>query len=151
MLRVVEAGGVGEMRVAQPKLGSHGVHARHEYRQRPAGALDQREGGIVAGLHQHAFEQVLNRYLIALTQKHARPGQPRGIAAHGCEVVQLQCSGTQIAEQQVGGHEFGERGRRQTLVGIVGGQFRAALRIHQYKGARRKFGRRNFPGVRAGR
>ena len=99
---------MAKMCIGEAEFSGHGVHARHEYRERMVHVFNQREGGVVARLHQHAFEQFLHRDLFAFPQKHARPGQARSITAHAGAFLEFQFSGAQITEQQIRGHEFGE-------------------------------------------
>ena len=112
-----------------------GVHHVGKARLAAAQRFGQRDGGIVARLHDQAFEQIAHRHRFARIEEHARTfGTPGGFRRrqHG---FGFQTAFFQGFKGQIGRHQFGQRCRFDLLVEVFAGQNLAALQIlHQISG-----------------
>ncbi len=100
------------------------------------------DAGIVTGLNYHALIEVFNRYLHAWLQEHHRGATQRRvargprIAANGNRIGQFNFACFQRLAYHVTGHDFGQAGRVEFLVGITFTQHFAAGIVHQDPGSR---------------
>ncbi len=128
VVRRGQPGAVLEMRAHHAE--ALGVRV-HELREGLLGARDplgERDGGIVARLHDHAEDQEFHRHRLAQFDEGARPFGAPGVLAHHHGLVELQFAGCELLKHDVGGHQLREAGgfharhgilRRENLVGAV--------------------------------
>lgn len=131
MVRVGQAGGVHEVGVGQAQLLRGGVHHVGEGVFAAGDMLGQGDAGVVAGLDDDAMQQVAHRDLAADLDEHPRTAGAPGMFADGDQVVLADAAGLDLLGGDVGGHQFGQAGRRQALVAVVLDQNLAALAVHQ--------------------
>ena len=102
----------------------------------PRDALGHRDAGIVAGLDDHAAQQILHLHPAVDRREHARcarrrPAGAPGIGADHEFVLELQPALHDLVEYDLRGHQLGQAGRRHQLVGVLLEQDRAAFGIDQ--------------------
>ena len=85
--------------------------------------LGQRDARIVAGLHDHPHQKILDPHPCADFDKHARPGRSPGALGDRYFVVELDLPLTEGLKDHIRCHDLGETGRCQRRVGIEGRQF----------------------------
>ncbi|OQB99218.1 MAG: hypothetical protein BWX79_03199 [Alphaproteobacteria bacterium ADurb.Bin100] len=134
-LGVLEGGGVQAQRLGL------GVHELHEALDAAAHALRQCHRGVVAGLHDHAFDQVFHRHLHLGVDEHARAGHFPGALADRQGLLEVDLPGLQRVEHQVGGHQLGQRGGLHRAVDVLGRQDLVGRDVQQQIGARGDFRR----------
>ena len=66
-----QAGGIDEMSFTHAQAFRFGVHHVGKARLAAAQRFGQRDGGIVARLHDQAFEQIAHGYRFARIEEHA--------------------------------------------------------------------------------
>ena len=143
-----QPGGVLEVGVVQPQAGGVLVHHVGEGRLAPGQVLGHRHAGVVAGGDDDPVEQVADGDLGVHLDDHLGTPRAPGVLAHPHHVVQADVAAVQLALDQVGGHQLGQAGRRQPLIGVVLDDHPAAVGIHQDPGAGRQLGRRRDHGLR---
>ena len=85
---VVQAVGVGKVRISQAQGRRAAIHLRHEGGDRAAAVQRQRHGGVVAGLQQQTVEQLLHRQHLAGLQIQRRPFHAAGSGGNRHRFVQ---------------------------------------------------------------
>jgi hypothetical protein len=162
------------MRAGHAELGRVFVH---QVRERVLGTGDvfgQRDRRVVAGLDDHAVEQVLERHLRVHLQERGRAvgagaALAPGMFADQHRVFEPDLAGGEFRRNDVAGHHLGDRGRLHAFVGIVLREDLAGGVIHQHPalgverrwrrrghverpgcGARSRIRRRHFGGFRCG-
>jgi len=83
-------------------------HHLHEGGLGARDVLGERHRGVVAGLHDHALDEVLDRHLLAHSTNIREPSCFPGVLADGHHVVELDASFLEGAEHAVGRHDLGE-------------------------------------------
>jgi hypothetical protein len=141
--------GVLVTRARQPQRPGLLVHQLHEaLGPCPPTPSAQRHGRVVAGLHDHALEQVLYRDLLIGLDEHARAGHAPRALTDSKFLVQRELARLERIEHHIGGHQLGQRGRFDRLIWVLGGQHLPAGGIQQQPGARRDLGRLRRLGMR---
>ena len=107
------------------------VHQRGEGTLAASDVFGQGHAGVVAGLDDHALEQILHADPLANFDKHARaPGAP-GLFAHEHLVLELDIALGDLPQHRVGGHDLGQAGGFQAGIRIGLGQHPAAVHVDQ--------------------
>ncbi len=96
----------------------------------------QHDAGIVAGLDDHAVQQVVDGNLAVDRREHGgavrgRAALAPGILAHDVFVGELDAAFFKFVEHVFGGHQLGEAGREDQLVGVALEQHAAVLGVDQ--------------------
>ena len=90
---------------------------------------------VVARYHNQAAHQIPHGHLAVRGEKHPRAFHFPCFFGYGELLLGLQFAFFQRFKRKVGGHQFGERGGLDLLVGILGNQRLIALQIaHQIGG-----------------
>ncbi len=97
---VGQAGRVDEVTALEAHFLGRAVHQRGKGFLAAGQVLGQRHGGVVAGLHDHALQQVFHRDLLADLDEHARARGAPGLFADGDHVGQLDMAGFQFVEDR---------------------------------------------------
>ena len=118
---------IGKMAVLEPDLLRLLVHQLDKGFLAPGEAFGEDEAGIVAGLDDHAFQQIVDFDAPADRHEHFRSLQPPGPLADRQFVVELGAPLLQHVEDDIGGHDLAHRGRRHALVGGFVEQHRPGL------------------------
>ncbi len=111
----------------------------HELREGLLGARDafsQRDGGIVARLHDHAENQELDGHRLAELDEGARALRAPGVLAHHDGLIQLERPRGELLEDDVGRHQLGEARRLHAGVGVQGRQRLVGAEVDDEVGAR---------------
>ena len=156
--RVGPAGGVEEFGVLQAKLMRLLVHQLDELLLGTGDSLGQHDAGVVAGIHDHAANQVLHLHRGVDPHEHLGAAHAPGLLADRQFLVELQAAGLEHAVDDVGGHQLGHRGRRHGHVGVLVEQGGAGVVVHNDgvagggvhrpdRGLRRRAGRRRVRRV----
>ena len=126
------------------------VHLLDEHVHRASShGFGKRGGGIVAGLDNHAFNQVADAGGYFEIEEHPRAFDFPACIGHGQHLVGAQCAVFQSLEREVGGHHFGQRSGFDLGVDIAGGKHLMALQIGNDVGGSGN-GRRRIGAVDAG-
>ena len=139
------------MRVRHPQPPGVLVHDLHEGLFGAGHAFRERDGGIVARLHDHALDQDIHRDLRTHLDKGARAFRAPGVFADRDRVGELQATAMQFGEHDVGGHQLGETGRLHAIVRMIGRQHATGLVVLEQIGARGHRGRCGYRGGGQGR
>ena len=140
-----QAVGVGEMGAGQAELLRLVVHPAHEGRLVARKMLGQRGRGVVGGGDRDAFQQHVERYLLAGAQAHAIPGRGRGVRADRDGLVDIGAAGFERFARQIERHQLDQTCRCPLCLGVLG-EHGAAFRIEQDHGlgAQRRWARRRL-------
>ena len=131
VLRVGQPRRVGEARVDEAEPLRLRVHPLGECRLAAGDHFGQRDRGVVAGLHDHAVQEFVDRHRAPHLDEHPRAlGPPRALR-HRDRLRRRQYLVAQRDEHKVRGHQLGQRCRVPALVGVVCGQRRAAGVVEQ--------------------
>ena len=141
VLLVRPAGGIAELGIAHPQLPGLMIHVADEGILGPGHILGQGHRGIIAGLDDHALDQVFHSDLVANLDKHLRALHLPGLLADGNLVVEANVTVSQRLVHQVGRHQLGDAGRLHAHVGILLRQHLATLVVHQDIALDRQIGR----------
>jgi hypothetical protein len=134
-----QPGDVAELRVLQPPGLGLLVHHRDEHVERAAHRFGQHHRGVVAALHDHALEQVVDTRRHRRVDEHERAATLAlgpGALRHRQRLFQRQLLVADGGEHQVGGHQLGQRGRVGLHVGLALGQHLLAVQVEQDVAAR---------------
>ena len=134
VLGMRQPGGIHEMGVVHTQALGSRVHQVREGLLAAGDMLGQRYAGIVAGLDDHAMQQVAHRDLAVDLDEHARAARAPGLFAHSDHVAVADLPLLDFQGGDVGGHQLRQARRRQALVAIVFHQHVAAGGIHQQIG-----------------
>jgi hypothetical protein len=104
-----------------------GVHHLHEGGLVAADFLGERHRGVVARLHDHADDQVLDRDLLADLDEHFRAFLLPGVLADGHRVGELDAAFLQCLEHAVGRHELRQARGLLARIGFERGEHAAAI------------------------
>ncbi len=125
---------VHEVAVVHAELGGPAVHQTGE----GVGAARQEFGhgdaGVVAGLDDDALVQVIDGDLLAHLDEHlggVGVVLGPGVLADGHHVGALDVPLQQLLADDVGGHHLGQTGGRQTLFGVLLGQYLTGVVVDQ--------------------
>lgn len=137
MVRVGPAGRVGEMGILEPQLPCPFRHHVCKRRLAAADRLGQHDTGVIARLHDHAAQQVLDPRPAVDLKEHGRRARRRATTAprlfrHRQLVVQGKRSVLDRFQRHQHRHHLGHRGRRHRLVTILREQDAAGLVIHDH-------------------
>ena len=146
VLGVGHAGGVGKVRSGQAELLRVGVHHLHEGLLRAADLLGQRDRRVVARLHDHALQQVVDGHLLADLDEHARALLLPGALADRDRVGELEAAFVERLEDGVGRHQLGQTGRLLARVGLTRGEHATAVVVDHDEAARVQLRRRRNGG-----
>ena len=126
------------------------VHLLDEHVHRASShGFGKRGGGIVAGLDNHAFNQITHAGGDFGNEEHPRAFDFPACIGHGQHLVGAQCAVFQSLEREVGGHHFGQRSGFDLRVDIAGGKHLMAVQIGNDVGGSGN-GRRHIGTVDAG-
>ena len=117
------------------------VHALDKRVDRACHPFGQGHSGVVARLHNHAFEQVFDGNALTLRGKHAGAGHGGGALADHHTVGELDAPGLQRVKHHIGRHEFGERGGLYRRLLVMSCEHVARGHVEQQIGLGRHFGR----------
>ncbi len=81
--RIAEACGVGEAAFRQPDPPAIGIHPPDKGGFRASDAFGQRNGGIIAGLHNQTSEKIRNLHTAVERREHGRTAGGRATSAPG--------------------------------------------------------------------
>ena len=82
-------------------------------------ALGDDDTGVVARLHHHAPDQILDGNLILFLDEHLRPALAPGPGADGKPVLQGQPPVSQAFEDHIDGHELAHGRRGHGFIGVL--------------------------------
>ena len=106
--------------------------------------LRESDCGVIARLHDHALDEILDADLRADFHEHARAVLIPGVGADAHLVVELDAAVLQRMKHGVCGHQLREARGFKPLILVGGGQHLAADVVHQEVAARLNLrGRRN--------
>ncbi len=141
MRRRWQAGAVVEVGVGHAEALRIGIHQLHKGRFSAANPLGERNGRIVAGLHDHALDQHLSRYLRPYLHEGAGAlGLPRTLA-DGHQIGELETAGLERMKDYVAGHELGQARGREALLLVALREHLSSCEVDQSEGARIDLGR----------
>ena len=112
--------------------------------------LGQRHAGVVAGLHDHAANQIRHRHRGFRIQKHPRTLGFPALGRHQQGLLQAQAFFAQRLEGEVGGHQLGQRGRVHPQIRVAHGNRQLAVEIIQKIRLAGNLGRRRHKAGRGG-
>ncbi len=118
LIRVRQAGSIGEVAVGHAQSPGVLVHELGEGLLIAGNVLRQGDAGIVAGLDHHALDQFLQGDLLADLGEHARPTGAPGMLADQDLIVQRDMPRGQLVEDHIGSQNLGEAGGVQAVVGM---------------------------------
>ena len=116
VLRAGQAGAVFKMGVFHAEPFGFGVHQLHKLRLAAGHGFGQGDGGIIAGLHNQAFEQIVHAGGRFRVEKHARAFHLPALLGNGKGLVGFEFAFFQRFKHQIGGHQLGERGGLDVFV-----------------------------------
>ena len=109
--------------------------------------LGQGDGTVVARDHGDALNHLGDGHLLALLQVDLRAAHAGGVGRDGDHVIQGNAARVHRLHDQKQGHDLGDAGRLQLLMGVILQQDGARLLFHQQAGGAGQ----TQPGVRRGR
>ena len=118
------------------------IHQIDEHRLAPRDMLRERDRGVIARLHDHALDEILDADLRADFHEHARAVLIPGVRADAHLVVELDAAVLQRMEHGVCGHQLREARGFKPLILVGGRQHLAADVVHQEVAARLDLRRR---------
>ncbi len=95
-----------------------GIHQIGKGRLAAGDMLRKRNAGIVAGLDDHALEQILQRHPLADFDKHLGTAGAPSLLADQDLIRQGKIAFRKLAKDNIGGHDFGQAGGFEALIGI---------------------------------
>ena len=142
VLRIVQPGRIGEIRLRQPELPGALVHHVGERQFAAGDAFGERDAGVVAGLDHHAVQQVAHADAAVERREHGRAAGGRaalapGVLADRHLVFVLELALGDRVQHHLGGHQLGHAGRRIDLVGVALEQDGAGVGVDQDRVRRR--------------
>ena len=131
-----QAVGIGEHRFGEADFARALSHLIGEIGFIAGQPFGQHDAGIVAGLDDHAVQQIVDGNLAVDRREHGgavrgRAALAPGILAHGVFVGELDAAFFKLVEHVFGGHQLGEAGREDELVGVALEQHAAVLGVDQ--------------------
>ena len=131
------AGGVLEVGVDHAELLGVGIHQPGERLLGTGGVFGQRDRGIVAGLDDHAVQQILQRYLAVELEEAggavgAGAAAAPGVLADGDRIGHVDLAVGDLGRDDVVGHDLGDRRRFHAQVRFLAGENLAGRVIHQH-------------------
>ena len=118
------------MAVREPDFLGLLVHLLDKGRLAAGQAFGQHDAGVVAGLDDHAADQIGNLDAAAERHEHFRPAGAPGPFADRQFVIELGAALLQIVEDHIGRHQLRHRRGRNAFVGVLVEQNRAGLDLH---------------------
>ena len=91
--------------------------------------LSQRDAGVVARLHDHSQQQILDGYAGTNLDEHPRALCAPGLLADRNLVLELDLALFQRMEDDVSRHDLGQAGRRERCVGVERGECVTGLTV----------------------
>ncbi|VXB45557.1 hypothetical protein BURKHO8Y_140003 [Burkholderia sp. 8Y] len=146
VLRIGHAVHVGIVRVLHADALRGPVHQIDEVGLAAADEFRERNGRVVARLHDHAVDEIVHRDRLLRFDEHARlvrPHAAHGLARHD-RLVHVDLLGLEGVEDEVRGHQLGERRGFHALVRIAGCEHLIAGGIDEHPRMRRHGGRRHL-------
>lgn len=134
----------------QPQPGGMLVHQVGEGAFATGQMLGHRDAGVIPRGDDDAVQQVADRHLGIDLDEHLGAAGTPGLLADAHHVGQVDVAAVELALHQVGGHQLGQAGRRQTLVGVVLDQHPAAVGVHENPRLGGDLRRRRNHGLRGG-
>ena len=116
VLRAGQAGAVFKMCVVHAEPFGFSVHQLHKLRFAAGHGFGQGDGSIVAGLHNHPFEQIVHAGGGFRIEEHARAFRFPALLGHGKGLIRFEFAFFQRFKHQIGGHQLGERGGLDVFV-----------------------------------
>ena len=126
------AGHAERLRLARHQLGEIALASRD--------CLRHYDGGVVCRARHHALDRVFDDECAAGLEAQFGRRLSRGFARDLERTVELELAGLDLLEEQVEGHDFGERGGMPSCVRIGGMQDGAGIRVDDDVGVRRRLG-----------
>ena len=131
--------GVFEMGSVKPQLLGVIVHQGNEGFLTAGDMLSDRHSGVVAGGNHNPFFQFSDSDALAGFNPHQRGASESGIlgpgvATHRHLVIQGQASGVNLLRENIRGHQFGQAGRGQAFINVVGHQHLTCKVVQQEVG-----------------
>src|SRR5471032_1008044 len=131
-----QAIGITEHRFGEADLARALSHLIGEISFIAGNPFGQHDAGIVAGLDDHAVQQVVDGNLAVDRREHGgavrgRAALAPGILADGVFVGELDAAFLDFVEHVFGGHQLGETGREDELVGVALEQHAAVFSVDQ--------------------
>ena len=135
---VRQTGRIGKMRARQPEFGSALVHDAGKGVLGAANPFGKRDAGVVAGLDDHRFQQVLDPDLGVELGEHGRPTRGGAAVAPGMFgdeelVIHRQAAVLQLGKDDLDRHQLGHGRRLHRRVGLLLKQDRPGLVIHEHR------------------
>ena len=131
MIGLRESGDISEVRVGETHALRLGIHAHDERGFTSLYKLRQRDRCIVAGLHDHSAQQLVDRHRAAWLDEHPRTLGVPCRRRHRHALRRHDLAFAQRGERQVRRHELRERRRFAALVGVLLDDRRATREIEQ--------------------
>ena len=138
------------MRAGHAKARRFAVHQLHEDVLRPRDGLGERDARVVARLHFHALDELVDADGLARLDEHARAGGAPGARRHGDALLERELLVMQCSEHQVRRHQLGERCRLDALVRFLGEQHLTTRHVADDPGLAHDARRRRRRGMRSG-
>ena len=113
---------VFEMAADHPQALGIGIHHLSKGFFGAGHPFGQGDGGIVARLHDHSQDQILNRDRFAQFDEGSRSFRTPGVLAHHHLLVKLEFADRQLLKHDVGSHELGEARRFHPRHRVLGGE-----------------------------
>ena len=126
-----QSGAVNKGSIGHAQLRRAAVHPLYEALLAAGNVLGQGHGGVVARHHRHRLEHIMDGHLLPFLQVDLRPahgGRPGGNRDH---ILHLEAPVVDGLHHQQQGHDLGNAGRLQLVVGILFVKHRAGLLLHQ--------------------
>ena len=136
MFRIGPAGAVAEIAVRHANTAAGFVQQFSKLLFAAGNRLGQHNTGIIARLHNHATDQILDPHLLADIHEHLGPAHAPGALTHGQHLIHLQPALLQAIKHDIHGHELGHAGRRHAVIGVLLKQRGAGFEIHDQRLAR---------------
>ena len=128
---IIQPVGIFKMTVAHAQFCGSAVHIRNKALQRSRNGLCQGRRRIVCRSDHHAFQQFVNGHLLSLLQIHLRTAHLGRLFADRDRILKVEFSLLNCLKNQKQSHDFGDGGRRQTLVRIQFIEHLAGGALHQ--------------------
>ena len=122
---------IDKVTVAHAQIAGLGVHHVDERGHGAAHIFGHGRAGVVAGRNSHARKELVKRNLLVLVEAHARAAGAGRIAADRSGIVNAGQAGVDLIHGKKHGHDLGQRGRGNALVGILLKQYGVAVKVVQ--------------------
>ena len=135
VLRIGHATGIHKAGVLHAEALCFAVHHRHKTGfSTTTDGFGEGNGGIVPRLHNHAFNQRFNSHRYFGVDESTRASHLVGLGGNGHGLREAQHFVLQRPKNQIGGHEFGERGGLDPAIRFLTGENLVAGHVQQEPG-----------------